>query len=345
MKNIYTTIVCLALALTINAQTVLNFENHGLVADHINEMKITTHQNPGVAGKNVVWDFRNLELNKEFVGTLDNPSTSKGANLFPETNARLEEFGNSFFFRTTQSGIEQYGFLSANGNTHIRYNKPFVKMRYPFAFGNSFEGSFAGTYNSNNKPIGNIDGIYTVEGDGLGTLLLPENMVYDNVLRVKEAKRYTQTLNNRNYDIETITYRWYTSEHRFPILVLIEANTTYQDGRTFTSHQAAYNPIAINKPADQNNLTSNISSTTLETFPNPYHNFINIKFNLTNESEVNLSVFDVTGKLVKVLHNGLELAGEKHYTFSAQEIGLSSGAYIVRLKINGEETSRRIMEL
>jgi hypothetical protein len=345
MKKIYLTFACIAFSLVAIAQTVLRFETHGLVADHTNEMKITTYVEPGEDGKNVVWDFRELKLNKDFVGMLDNPNISKGANLFPESNTRLEEFGNSFFFRTTQSGIEQFGFLSANGSTNITYDKPFVKMRYPFSFGSSYTGTFSGSYNTNEKHLGDLAGSYAVEGDGLGTLMLPSNMVYDNVLRVKETKSYEQILNNRNYNIETITYRWYTSEHRFPILVLINATTTYQDGRTFTSTQAAYNPIALNKPANQNNLETNGVSSSLATYPNPYHSFVNITFNLADDSEVNLSVYDVTGKLVKVLHTGSELAGEKHYTFSAKEINLSSGAYIVRLNVNGEETSRRILEL
>lgn len=344
MRQLYLTLICIMLSATLSAQTVLRQQTHGLVANHTNEMKITDYTEPGQSGKNVVWDFRNLKLNKNFVGTLDSPVNSKGQNIFSKSNTRLEEFGNSFFFLTTKKSIEQHGYMTANGNTYIVYNKPFVKMKYPFAYNNSFSGNFNGTYNTAQKQLGVINGTYDVEADGLGTLMLPDNMVYEKALRVKEIKSFDQTINDRNYNIETTTYRWYVNEHRFPILVLIESITTYQDGRSFTSNQAAYNPIAIKEGAKPLDI-ERFNEATLEAYPNPYHDFVNIRYRLTEESKVNLSVYDITGKLVKVIYAGTENAGERTFKFSAKEISLSDGAYIVKLKANGKEISRRIVEI
>ncbi len=344
MKHLYLTLICIALSVTLSAQTVLRHQTHGLVADYTNEMKITDYTEPGASGKNVAWDFRSLKLNQDFVGTLDNPIHSIGESIFPKSNTRLEEFGNSFFFLTTKKSIEQHGYITASGNTYIVYNEPFVKMRYPFSYNKSFNGNFSGTYNTPQKQLGTIEGTYAVVADGQGTLMLPGNMVYENALRVKEVKLFDQTINDRSYSIQTTTYRWYVNEHRFPILVLINSVTTYQDGRNFTSTQAAYNPIAIKEGAKPLDIDY-FGETTLETFPNPYHDFINIKFRLTEDAKVNLSVYDITGKLVKVIYSGSESAGEKSFKFSAKEISLSDGAYIVKLNANGKEISRRIVEI
>jgi hypothetical protein len=345
MRNLYITIASMLLAFSAYTQTVLLYETHGLVADQTNEMKITKYTEPGVAGRNVVWDFRNLELTRDFVGTLNSPDFSKGASTFHQSNTMLEEFGNFFFFKTTEKSIEQYGFMSANGSTEIIYDIPFVKMRYPFSFGSSFVGTFNGRYNSNNSQLGTLQGYYAVEGDGTGTLLLPGNMVYENALRVKEVKTYDQVLNNRKYDIETITYRWYVHGHRFPILVLIKTATLYENGREHSSTQAAYNPIALSSGANPLDVEIEQVGAKLETFPNPYHNQINIRFNMEQEGNVNLSVFDVNGRLVKVLYSGKENPGEKLFNFSAKEMNLGAGAFIVKLNVNGKETSRRILEL
>jgi hypothetical protein len=304
-------------------------------------MKITKYTEPGVEGKNVVWDFRNLELVSDFAGTLDDPTFSKGVGIFTESNTVLEEFGNYFFFKSNESGIEQHGFMSNSGTTTIVYDQPFVKMRYPFTFGSSYTGSFGGTYNSNERNIGTIQGTYTVTGDGMGTLLLPGNKSYSNVLRVKEVKAYNQSLNNRGYDIEVVTYRWYVNEHRFPILVLIKSSSFFENGRTGSSTQAAYNPLAIT-PLD---VTTTADNLNFSAYPNPYRDQISIRFNLENPSNVNLSVFDVNGRLVKVLFTGDEVSGEKNYKFSAKEMGLASGAYIVKLNVNGAETSQKVLEL
>ena len=344
MKHIYLTLTCIAISVTLSAQTVLRHQTHGLVADHTNDMKITDYTDPGPAGKNVVWDFRSLKLNEDFVGVLDNPVHSKGENIFSKANTRLEEFGNSFFFLTTKKSIEQHGYMFANGNTYIVYNEPFVKMQYPFSYNKSFNGNFSGTYNTTEKQLGTIEGTYAVEADGLGTLMLPGNMVYEKALRVKEVKSFDQTINDRTYNIETTTYRWYVNEHRFPILVLINSVTTYQDGRNFTSTQAAYNPVAIKEGAKPLDIDYMVE-TTLETYPNPYHDYVNIKFRLVEDAKVNLSVYDITGKLIKVIFSGSESAGEKIFKFSGKEINLSDGAYIVKLNANGKEISRRIVEI
>ena len=345
MRKLYFTSICIMFALLVSGQTVLKFETHGLVADHRNEMKITDYTDPGPSGFNAVWDFRGLKLNRDFVGTLNDPNHSKGAAIFTQANTMLEEFGNFFFFHSNESAIEQYGFMTANETTQIVYNKPFVKMRYPFTFGSSFVGSFNGTYFANQKELGNIIGLYAVDGDGMGTLLLPGNMVYENALRVKEVKAFDQTLSNRRYDIETVTYRWYVNGHRFPILVLITNTTTYPDGRNFTSTQAAYNPVALKEGANPLDVEVQLSNATLKTYPNPYQDFINIRFDISQQSQVNLSVYDVNGRLVKVLHNGIDSAGDKLYQFSAKEMQLGAGVYIVKLNVNVKEISRIIIEL
>jgi len=46
-----------------------------------------------------------------------------------------------------------------------------------------------------------------------------------------------------------------------------------------------------------------------------------------------------------VLVKGSIASGEKSYNFSAKEMGLGVGAYIVKLNVNGKETSKRILEL
>jgi len=339
MRKLLLFAACIMFAVSLQAQTILRSQSHGLVADQINEMKITNYTEPGTKGNNVVWDFRSLELTRDFVGSLDVPTFSKGALLFKDANTLLEEFGNHFFFKTTETSIEQHGFMTGSGNVAIVYDEPFVKMKYPFAYGSHFVGSFSGRYLSNDRQLATIQGSYAVEGDGQGTLMLPGNMVYEGALRVKEVKSYTQKFGTQPHDVETITYRWYVNGHRFPILVLIASTTTYENGRSHTSTQAAYNAVALEgdqaaNPLDVNTLAGNVR---FDAYPNPYQYQVSIRFNLEQDSNVNLSVYDVNGRLVK--------GGDKLFTFSAKEMGLAGGLYIVKLNVNGAETSKRILEL
>ncbi len=327
----------------LSGQTTLKYRTHGLIADQINDMVITKYMEPGVSGKNVVWDFRTLEITKEFTGEIENSNLTKGSHLFTNANVALQEFNNRFYFNATKKGIEQYGYLSPSGNVYISYDVPFVKMKYPFTYGSAFTGPFSGSYNSVDKQLGTIEGTYLVEGDGIGTLMLPEGRVFENALRVKEVKEYDQVMNNHTYSITITTYRWYVETHRFPVLVLINSASTYENGKTYSSTQAAYNNSAVSKSATQMEITA--GETVLDAYPNPYKEFITFRFALEDDAKITLSIFDISGRHLTTLYKGSADAGIKEMTFSGKEIGLGSGAYIAKLIVNGKAITKRIVEL
>jgi len=73
--------------------------------------------------------------------------------------------------------------------------------------------------------------------------------------------------------------------------------------------------------------------------PNPFNNITNIKFTLSDKTNVKLEVLDIFGNTIAVLENGVMNAGEHYSQFSA--IGqdgnsLPSGTYLYRLTANGE---------
>lgn len=341
MKRITLLIIGLAIALVTDAQTILTFKTHGLLPNEKNPMRLTKYVDPGTSGQDATWDFSTLEETNNFIGSIQQSYITKGGERFSTSNTALEEFGNFFFFNSNSCQLEQYGYLSNNGNTIIEYTRPFVKMRYPFSYNSSYSGFFDGRYILNDKEIGTISGTYTVTGDAIGTLQLPEGKSFRNALRVKEVKSYNQIISGVTTKIEETTYRWYINEHRFPILVFINCSYTFENGQTSTSTKAAYNSDVL---TTSNNLPSN-SEYNLEVFPNPYYEKVNIKLHLEKESKVCISVYDLIGKKVSVLTNKNEDAGDFTYYFSAKELGLTRGTYIVKVIVNNSETTRKILEL
>jgi len=342
MKKLFLLVSGLAIVYSAQSQTILTCKTHGLTPSEKNPMVITKYQDAGQAGQNVIWDFSNLESTSDFTGNIQEAYITKGCNNFPNSNTVLEEFGNYFFFNVTSTQMEQNGYLNGNGSAYIEYKKPFVKMKYPFSYNSSYSGVFEGTYNSNEKQIGEIIGTYHVTGDGIGTLLLPDGKTLKNTLRVKEVKSYKQIINNSSVGIEDVTYRWYVNEHRFPVLVFISSTYTYQNGQNNTSTRAAYNSNIIN-PSNDSFFSSN--GFDLDIFPNPYSEKVNINLRLESSSKVNITVFDLIGKRISVLVDKQEEAGELTYNFSAKELGLAKGTYLVKVKVNNKETTRKIMEI
>ncbi len=67
-----------------------------------------------------------------------------------------------------------------------------------------------------------------------------------------------------------------------------------------------------------------------QNYPNPFHNETTIRFSLPQQSKVNLSVFDVNGRLVKVLVNESRDAGT--HAVSLNTGALSTGLYYYKLQ-------------
>lgn len=342
MKKLSLLLIGFAVALTTQAQTIITFKNHGLIPNEVNPMMLTTYVNPGVDGPNAVWDFTRLEATTNFSGNLQEPYTISKSSEFGAANTVLEEFGNYFYFNLNSDQLEQRGYSTGNGSLSIEYTKPFVKMRYPFSFNSSYKGQFEGKYISNNNVIGDLAGTFEVTGDAIGTLLLPNEKSFKNTLRVKEVKTYKQTVNGGSVNIEETAYRWYVNEHRFPILVLINCTYTFANGQTSNSTRAAYNSnvVSLNTP-NQNSSTD----LKLDVFPNPYHEKVYINLRIEEKSMVSITVYDLIGKRVAILADKMEDSGDLSYIFSAKEIGLTKGTYIIKVKVNNNESTKKIIEL
>lgn len=77
-------------------------------------------------------------------------------------------------------------------------------------------------------------------------------------------------------------------------------------------------------------------SAVLAVYPNPTRSQTLAMLTLTSASDVSVAVYDVLGRRVAVLHDGLLAAGE--HTFPLATSGLPAGVYLVRAE--GEEWSR-----
>ncbi len=77
-----------------------------------------------------------------------------------------------------------------------------------------------------------------------------------------------------------------------------------------------------------------------QNYPNPFNAKTNITFNLETESDVKISVFDITGAKVTTLIDGRMDAGQYSINWDAADV--ASGVYYYSLKTNGEESSRKM---
>lgn len=78
-----------------------------------------------------------------------------------------------------------------------------------------------------------------------------------------------------------------------------------------------------------------------QNYPNPFNPSTQIAFDLPQQANVRLAVYDLLGREIAVLVNDTRSAGSHQVTWTAQN--LASGVYLYQLIVNGQSTSRRML--
>ncbi len=78
-----------------------------------------------------------------------------------------------------------------------------------------------------------------------------------------------------------------------------------------------------------------------QNYPNPFNPSTVISYKLAENSRISLKVFDMLGREVATLANGIKAAGSHSVTFNAT--GLSSGIYLYQLKSSSGLLTRKMM--
>ena len=79
---------------------------------------------------------------------------------------------------------------------------------------------------------------------------------------------------------------------------------------------------------------------TLAVNPNPAESFINISYNLTETSNVNIFVFDLQSRLIQQVHTGLQVSGK--YQFDLNISSLEAGIYLLMLQTQTNTVTKKI---
>jgi hypothetical protein len=96
-------------------------------------------------------------------------------------------------------------------------------------------------------------------------------------------------------------------------------------------------------PQSAGNLKLGAGKPLLNLFPNPAQNEFSIQYTLPKETHVHMSIYDVTGRRIKVLVNDNQQAGSYSEVFSNKD--LSQGVYFVRLDVDETAIVKKVIFL
>tara|TARA_A100001388_G_C28647174_1_gene440066 strand:+ start:94 stop:672 length:579 start_codon:yes stop_codon:yes gene_type:complete len=104
---------------------------------------------------------------------------------------------------------------------------------------------------------------------------------------------------------------------------------------------------------DNSSLSSRVelipeSFALYQNYPNPFNPSTTIKYNLSDNSYVNVAIYNVAGELVKILFNGLQNKGKNILIWNAknnENESVPGGLYIYSVKTDNNIYSKKMMLL
>ncbi|MDR1021667.1 MAG: T9SS type A sorting domain-containing protein [Prevotellaceae bacterium] len=338
-KNV---LILLGLTMTVSgmAQSAITYDKHGLRAGDVHQTRRVTTVEPGASGANVTWDFSACEVTGN-VHTEALENSSAGGHI------AVRNDGNTLFqFDVTPYGNDYYGY-AANGYS-VAYEKPVLKTRYPFGFLDQHSGNFLGYITQGNSKVP-VEGSYSSEVDGYGTLKLPNGVTLSNVLRVKTTE-VQKRLNNNAYDLAEEKYLWYSQDFRYPVFVIILLSSNSVEGNASISKSSYVSVAALSAPpvvagsaVADNEPQAEVAAPEVEhsVYPNPVADAANITYRLPSDVKVSVAVYTTNGVCVrKMVNNEVQAAGEYTYSYIPDVVG----TYFIRFAFGSKTYTEQIVK-
>lgn len=224
----------------------------------------------GNAGANQTWDFSTLTPLNANDTTSISVTAVPAQPMFPGANMVLHQPGRSVYLNKTAAETQIVGLYDTLQDARITYTDPVKSMTRPVTFGMNYTDNCAeldtiATYTANGT--GNI----VVSADGWGTLKLPPNTTFTNVIRVKSIQTQVDTVDFLGTPMEvTITFTthaWYDANQPSALLQMVNidiSSTLFSDQQEnvyFLAKPSGANVAAVNRNID--NVTAYLSDRQL----------------------------------------------------------------------------------
>jgi hypothetical protein len=273
-----------------------------------------------ITGSACVWDFSMMKVRDTVLMKLPYvaPSSLSMSSQFPGSSFAQKDVGQNLFFKsnTVTPQTEIVGLWSPNGS--VKFTNSAIIMKYPMSFPMTFTDTIAGTITS---PQGNgtVNGTLQVKADGLGTLLLPRNITFSNVLRVTSTQFLAITAFGFNVgEMQQTSFMYYHSSGKFPLV-----NILY-----FHMSVPGLDSVNVTMYVNRKEISVGVEeqaavSSQISAFPNPFSDGVNI---LLPESirGAKVSISDMSGRK----------AYEGEFDARLNSEGLKPGTYILSVETN-----------
>jgi len=336
--------------ITISAQDILN------TIGTTTETEVDTNGNISVdlgsAGENQIWDFTSQIISGYNIPSENiSPSGTPFSDNFPEANFvqktvfdEDEVKGDLYSYHNVQpTHFDHLGSGLISGELKLiqpgEENAPL-----PLKYGSNWSEILADTLEI-------FDGYYIVNIsvinstiDGWGLLKLPIGDFQSLRLRddyVNVSQTYISDILTASDTTRFIDYNWIGKQAISLLFVSSEDGNTDPDFKTAGEFSWVTN---ISTTDVNNNLIQDFPAKfeLHQNYPNPFNPETIISYSLPKKSNVSVSIYDVTGRVVDNITPGFQQAGNHEIRWQAAQ-HLASGAYIYRIQAGDFVSTKKMI--
>ena len=297
-KFIFLAALGLLISSAIIAQPTITYENAPKIGDVYTYAYFMTPVDPGPGGANQNWDFSNVQADDNEQIEAVNPASTPYENDFPGANIAFysaSEDGEVYTFAAiSQTDFQSYG-TAVNADTGeiiMFYPDPEKQMEYPFSYQDNFTDSYHSFFNVDFQGMSvtvHRWGDVNVTADAWGSITTPEN-TFNSVLRIKNESSSVDSIFLQGTFImamssSTTDYTWFNGSDAYPVFSITISNNQ-QSGDTTGSYTTTAQAIG-----ETSNILNNI-----RIYPNPAKNLLYVSIPTENESDLRITLIDLTGK-------------------------------------------------
>jgi hypothetical protein len=199
------------------------------------------------------------------------------------------------------------------------YSDPLMELKFPLTFNTTYQDSYKSSWwDFILLEYVKWVGVYKSSANAYGTLILPDNSIYNNTLQLKTIKNFRKISSKGERSYSYVSYIWYSETHRGPLLVL-SRNNAGELVEAYLYKNYLYTGV------ENQNRNNNFD---IQLYPNPVFSTSRIEFPNKND-EYSISVYNTIGELVK---------NEKVYSgnYIINRNDLPSGVYFLLIRNKNE---------
>jgi hypothetical protein len=123
----------------------------------------------------------------------------------------------------------------------------------------------------------------------------------------------------------------------------------------WTNGSAAYDSLIITNSIVElvtmsinNNSISPDNFNLYQNYPNPFNSNTKIKLDIKNKSNIELDIYDLSGKIIKQVFRGSKEVGTYIFSWNSKNsmsVKVTSGVYILKLKVENSQIIKKMVLL